>query len=149
MWKVLSGTIATILLLAGTTGSVAAAPAPDITGTWVLNLTIDGAPPCQCIEITTFRQDGRLEGPANDHFTGDARGVWAKASPAHVQFRVVQNNINPDGSAGGLYDIACRFTFDGADAGHGTCDGSLVDNVGTTLGTFTSTFTGKRVRISP
>ena len=50
---------------------------------------------------------------------------------------------------GGCTDIACRFTFDGADAGHGTCDASLVDNAGTTLGTFLVTFTGKRLRVAP
>ena len=47
----------------------------DITGTWTFFVTINGAPPCQCIQIARLRADGTLEGPANDHLSGAAVGI--------------------------------------------------------------------------
>lgn len=118
----------------------------DVVGTWYFFLTLDGQPPCQCVEITKFSPDGTLSGPANDHFSGDVAGIWNQPGYHSIAGSLVQNNINADGTAGGLYII--KFTMaigPSGDQATGTGTTQLVDNTGTVQ--FSGTFTLKGTKL--
>jgi hypothetical protein len=118
----------------------------DVVGTWYFFLNLDGQPACQCIEITKFSPDGTLSSPANDHFSGAAAGIWNQPGYHSIAGSLVQNNINADGTAGGLYII--KFTMaigPSGDQATGTGTTQLVDNTGTVQ--FSGTFTLKGTKL--
>lgn len=117
-----------------------------IEGTWIVYVTVDGLPPCQCVAIETFKADGNIEGPANDHFSGEIRGVWTRTGDTAYAFTLVQNNINPDGSAGGIYLIKNTATIVTADAMSGKFTFQIVGNNGVVVFNGTGTFTGTKVK---
>ncbi|MBY0505910.1 MAG: hypothetical protein K2X03_18480 [Bryobacteraceae bacterium] len=121
---------------------------PDraLVGTWYLFITIDGAPPCQCIQIDTFRADGTLEGPASDRLSGEQRGVWARTADGRYTYTILQNNINADGTPGGLYVIKTSMTLTGADAATGKFTFQVLSNGGTVQFSGTGSLTAKRIR---
>ncbi len=49
----------------------------------------------------------------------------------------------------GMYDIGCRFTFTGPDAGNGSCNASLLNNSGAIVAAFAVTFGATRRRAEP
>lgn len=119
----------------------------SIPGLWYFNVTIDGLPPCQCITILTIHQDGTLEGPTSDHFSGDVRGVWtARGYDGEFRFTMLQSNINADGSAGGLYVIKNTMTLTGTDAATGKFTFQILSNSGAVQFSGTGSFKATRVR---
>jgi hypothetical protein len=120
----------------------------DVAGTWYFFLTLDGQPACQCIEITKFSPDGTLNGPANDHFSGDYIGIWTQTGFHAVSASLVQNNINPDGTAGGLYITKFTMTIGtGGDQASGTGTVQLVDNTGAVQFSDTYSFKGTKLKL--
>ena len=117
-----------------------------LVGTWYLFITINGAPPCQCIQIDTFRADGTLEGPASDHLSGEQRGVWARTGEGRFTMTILQNNINPDGTAGGLFVIKNTMELSGRDAATGKFTFQILSNGGTPVFSGTGTLTATRIR---
>ena len=119
----------------------------SIVGVWYFNITIDGVPECQCIQIDTFHADGTFDGPANDHLSGDQRGTWtARGSDGEFRFTILQNNINKDGTAAGLYIIKCTMTLTGADSATGKFTFQVLNNAGTVLFPGTGSFKATRIR---
>ncbi len=119
----------------------------SIVGLWYFNITIEGIPPCQCIQIGTFHADGSMEGPTNDHLSGDQRGTWtARGSDGEFRFTILQNNINPDGTAAGLFVIKCTMTLTGPDSGTGKFTFQLLNNAGAVVFPGTGSFKATRVR---
>jgi hypothetical protein len=90
-------TVAALLIL-GYSRLTSAEPSSDLTGTWVFHITVTGSSPCECIQILSLHPDSSLERPGNDQFSGQARGIWAKAGPNKLSFTLAQNNFNHDGS---------------------------------------------------
>ena len=120
----------------------------DITGTWTFFVTINGAPPCQCIQIARLRADGTLEGPANDHLSGAAVGIWKRTNPSDVKFAFVQNSINADGTAGGEFVVRGSMTLNAdGDTGTGTSTFQLIDNAGKVQFIGTATFKATRLKL--
>ena len=116
-----------------------------IEGTWITYIAVDGLPPCQCVAIQTYKADGTVEGPANDRFSGDIRGVWARTGDNTYALTLVQNNINPDGSAGGVYVVKCTVTIATPDAMTGKFTFQIVGNNGVVMFSGTGTFTATKV----
>ena len=117
-----------------------------IVGTWYLFITIAGLPPCQCIQIQTIRADGTLEGPASDKLSGEQRGVWSRTNDGHYNFTILQNNINADGTAGGLFVIKSTMDATGKDTATGKFTFQILSNGGTPVFSGTGTITGTRIR---
>lgn len=120
----------------------------SVEGTWYFNISIDGAPTCQCIQIANFFADGRIEGPGSDRLSGDVRGRWTLIAPGQASISMVQNNFNPDGTAGGMWIYKGTFNFTGAGKGQGTVVFQLVDNSGAQMLAGTSTFKATQVTAS-
>ncbi len=115
----------------------------SIVGLWYFNVTIDGLPSCQCIQVDTFHADGTMEGPANDHLSGDQRGTWtARGSDGEFRFTILQNNINADG----LYVIKNTMTMTGTDSGTGKFTFQILNNAGAVVFAGTGSFKATRVR---
>jgi hypothetical protein len=119
----------------------------DITGTWYFMVTIDGIPPCQCIQIDTFSSDGNVEGPANDRFSGDQRGRWVRTSHEQYSITFLQNSIDKDGNAAGLFVIKSTFALTGKDAGTGKFTFQILSNSGAVVATGTGSFKGVRIQL--
>jgi hypothetical protein len=137
------------LLVLGYSPMNSAEPAADGVGTWVFHVSLQGASPCECIQIATFHADFSLEGPGNDQFTGQARGVWAKAGVNKVNFTFVENSFNRDGTAAGLYTISGSMNLTGSASGSGTSTFTLTNNSGATLASGKATFTAARLKAAP
>jgi hypothetical protein len=137
------------LLVVGYSALNSAEPAADVVGTWVFHVSIQGASPCECVQIATFHADSSLEGPGNDQFTGQARGVWAKAGANKVNFTFVENSFNHDGTAAGLYTISGSMNLTGSASGSGTSSFTLTNNSGATVASGKATFTATRLRAAP
>jgi hypothetical protein len=118
-----------------------------IPGNWVFYITIDGAPPCQCIQILNLAQDGEVQGPASDRFSGDVRGEWAlRGSGDRYAMTLVQNVINPDGSAGGVFVIKNTMRQTSTDTLTGEFTFQILSNGGGVVFAGKGTFKGSRVR---
>lgn len=88
-----------------------------------------------------------MEGPANDHLSGDQRGTWtARWSDGEFRFTILQNNINADGTAGGLYVIKNTMTMTGTDSGTGKFTFQILNNAGAVVLAGTGSFKATRVR---
>jgi hypothetical protein len=123
-----------------------ATPAKDpLVGTWIVFVTIDGAPPCQCIAVETYKNDNTIEGPATDHFSGDIRGVWARTGNDTYAFTLGINNYNPDGTGGGMFVIKNTATVAG-DSMSGKFTFQILANGGGVLATGTGSFTATRMK---
>jgi hypothetical protein len=119
----------------------------DGGGIWYFTLTIAGQPACQCIEITKFNADGTLVGPANDHFSGDEYGVWTRTAYHQIAVALVQNTINADGTAGGVYLVKFKLTLnETGDHGSGSGTVALIDNTGASTYDGTFTLTGVQLK---
>jgi hypothetical protein len=146
-----------LMMLAGLVLATATAvtPAPaqvysvdPAIGTWTFYVSINGAPPCQCIQLSRFRADGTLDGPGNDQFSGQALGEWKRSTFRDISFAFVQNSFNPDGTAGGVYTIRGTMTLNSSgDSATGTSSFTLVDNSGKVLATGTATFKATRLKL--
>lgn len=134
-----------LLLSAFSSVSVAKDNPKSIEGNWIFYITVDGAPPCQCISLVTLGEDGSLEGPANDKFSGDARGEWAARSGNRFTMTIAQNVINPDGSAGGLFLVKNVARQTGPDTLTGEFTFQIVANGGTVVATGKGTMKGVRL----
>ena len=141
-------TVAALLIL-GYSRLTSAETSSDLTGTWVFHITVTGASPCECIQILSLHADSSLEGPGNDQFTGQARGIWAKTGPNKLSFTVAQNGFNHDGSAAGLYTISGAMNLTGPGAGSGISSFILTNNSGATLTWGKAAFTATRLRLLP
>ena len=118
----------------------------DAIGTWTFFVKIAGAPPCQCIQLARFRADGTAEGPANDHFSGAALGEWKKTGFREATFTLLQNNIDKDGNAAGLYVIKGVMNIAAeADKTSGTSKFQMLDSNGAVVFTGTATFTANKL----
>jgi hypothetical protein len=123
--------------------------AQDGVGTWTFFVHIDGAPPCQCIQIARFNADGSVIAPANDHFTGAGVGEWQKTGFNTISFAILQNNINAEGSAGGVYVIRGVMTLNPtSDKASGTSTFQILDNSGAVQASGTATFTASKLKIA-
>jgi len=143
-------TLAALILLAATFVPVYAQSfgSQDVVGTWTFFVKIDGAPPCQCIQVARFRADGTIDGPGNDHFSGSVLGEWKKTGFNTVAFAFVQNNINADGSAGGVYVIRSTMNLNPtADLASGTSTFQVLDNSGAVTFSGTASFTGTKLKV--
>jgi len=120
----------------------------DAVGVWYFGIVLDGQPACQCIEITKFSADGTLSGPANDHFSGDYIGVWSENTRYSISATLAQNNINADGTAGGVYITKFTMNIDpsGTQAS-GTGTIQLLDNTGKVQ--FSDTYSFKGTKLKP
>lgn len=141
-------TIAALLIL-GYSRMTSAEPGSDVAGTWVIHVAVTGVSPCECIQIATFHADGTLEGPGNDQFSGQARGIWARAGANKVNFTFAQNSFNRDGSAAGLYTISGTMNLTGGGSGTGTSTFTLTNNSGATLASGKATFSATRLKLAP
>jgi|SRR5579872_1659585 len=124
---------------------IGAEPGSDVLGTWVFHVTIAGSEPCECTQIATLHADSSLEGPGNDHFTGEARGVWAKTGANKVSLTFAQNSFNKDGTASGYYTVSGTMTLAGRNAGSGSSTFTLKNNRGMVLASGKATFTSERL----
>ena len=142
-------TLAALLLFTLVSANVGHAQGPFTTvGTWTFFVKINGAPPCQCIQIAQLRADGTIEAPANDHFTGAGLGQWRQVGQGDVHFVILENAINEDGSAGGLYVIKGTMTPNSAgDGGSGTSTFQILDNSGKAILSGTATFTATKLKL--
>ncbi len=118
---------------------------PTAAGTWYFNVSINGAPPCQCIQIASFYADGHIDGPGTDWFSGDIRGEWAVGADGKIVFTLIENNYNPDGSAGGMYIIKGAFASTTADSGSGVSTFQIVDNTGKVMVSGSATFKATKI----
>ena len=118
----------------------------DAIGTWTYFVKIAGAPPCQCIQLARLRADGTADGPANDHFSGAVLGEWKKTGFREVSFTFLQNNIDKDGNAAGLYVIkgVMNITPEG-DKATGSTKFQLLDSSGKILFDGPATFTATKL----
>jgi hypothetical protein len=117
-------------------------------GTWTFFVKIAGAPPCQCIQIANLKPDGTIDAPANDHFTGAGLGQWRQVGNGDVHFVILQNAINDDGTAGGLYVIKGAMTVTSAgDSGTGTSTFQILDSTGKPVASGTATFTATKLKL--
>ena len=118
----------------------------DAIGTWTFFVKIAGAPPCQCIQLARFRADGTADGPANDHFSGAAIGEWKKTGFREVTYTLLQNSIDKDGNAAGLYVIKGVMTVaeDGSKA-TGTSKFQVLDSSGAVTYNGTATYTATKL----
>lgn len=139
-------TIAALLVL-GNSRMTSAEPASDVTGTWIFHITMTGASPCECIQVATLHPDFSLDGPGNDQFTGQARGIWAKSGANKINLTLVANNFNKDGSAAGLYTISGTLNLTGPGSGSGSSTFTLTNNSGATLASGKATFTAIRLKL--
>jgi hypothetical protein len=118
----------------------------DAIGTWTYFITVAGAPPCQCIQLARLRADGTADGPANDRFSGAMLGEWKKTGFREVTFTFLQNNINADGSAGGLSVIKGTMNISAeGDKATGTSKFQLLDANGKSMFDGTATFTATKL----
>jgi len=148
--KKLFTTMAAALLftLSGATALHAQGSPFTTTGAWTFFVKIDGAPPCQCIQIANLKADGSIDAPANDHFTGAGLGRWNQIGSGDVKFVILQNAINEDGTAGGLYVIKGSMTLNAAgDGGSGKASFQILDNSGKAVVSGTATFTGTKLKL--
>lgn len=104
-------------------------------------------PYAKCIKITKFSPDGTLSGPANDHFSGDYLGIWTQTGYHSISATLVQNNTNPDGTAGGLYIVNFTMTIGTSDQASGTGTIQLLNNAGAVQFSGTYSFKGTRLRL--
>lgn len=114
-------------------------------GTWIFHVHIDGAPPCECIQMLTFYSDGHLDGPGNDQFSGQVRGQWVRTGTGHAAMTFAQNNFNPDGSAGGVWVIKATMDIDQSGNATGLSTSQLLDNSGAVTFSATASFTGTKI----
>jgi len=122
--------------------------AQEILGTWTFFVTIDGAPTCQCIVIARLRADGTMDGPGNDQLSSAALGEWERTAYRQLKFALLQNNINPDGTAGGETVIRGTMNLNGtADAGTGTSTFQLLDVTGAVVSSGTATFQATKLKL--
>ena len=148
MNKLFSITAALLLFAAAFLPTAQAQSPGDITGTWTFFITLNGAPPCECIQIARLRADGTLDGPANDRLSGAAYGTWKRTSATDVKFAFVQNNINADGTAGGEYVIRGTMALNSeGDSGNGTSSFQLVDNSGKVQFSGTAIFRATKLKL--
>ena len=138
------------LALLGTTGANAFAESQpghqEIEGTWYFMILIDGLPPCQCIQIDTFSAEGSMEGPANDKFSSDQRGVWSRTGPGEYAITILQNSIDKDGNAAGLFVIKSPIKLTGIDKAEGKFTFQILSNGGAVVATGTGSLKAVRVR---
>jgi hypothetical protein len=151
MKKIFYSSLAAVaLLLTSTTPKAHAenSPAQKVAGTWTFFVTIPGGPPCQCIQIARLHPDGSFDGPANDRLSGEALGIWKQTGAQEITFALVQNNINPDGSAAGEYSIHAKLTLNAA-SDHGTGSGTLqlLDKGGKVTSTNNFTLTAEKLKL--
>ncbi len=142
----LAATLAAAIFTAPLAQAQEFGPDRALVGTWYLFITIDGAPPCQCIQIDTFRSDGTLEGPSSDHQSGEQRGVWARTADGRYTYTILQNNINADGTPGGLFVIKVTMSVTAADTASGKFTFQVLGNGGAVQFSGTGSLTGKRIR---
>ena len=84
--KKLLTTVAALLLFTFVSAQGAHAQGPFTTaGTWTFFVKINGAPPCQCIQLGNLKPDGTIEVPANDNFTGNGFGLWKQIGNGDVK----------------------------------------------------------------
>src|SRR5690242_17705178 len=84
--KKLLTTVAALLLFTFVSAQGAHAQSPFTTaGTWTFFVKINGAPPCQCIQLGNLKPDGTIEVPANDNFTGNGFGLWKQIGNGDVK----------------------------------------------------------------
>jgi hypothetical protein len=124
---------AAALLFFGYSRMTSATTPSDVVGTWVFHVAVNGASPCECIQILTLHPDFNLEGLGNDQFIGQARGIWSKTNANKVRFVLVQNSFNHDGTALGLYTIQGTMSVNGPSTGAGTATFTVTDNSGKEL----------------
>ncbi|MEO8099101.1 MAG: hypothetical protein ABI811_15465 [Acidobacteriota bacterium] len=135
-----------LLLSAFSSVSSAKSNSRGIDGTWVFYITLDGAPPCQCIQIATLHEDGSVDGPANDHFSGEARGEWVPKDGDLNVMTLVLNTINPDGTAAGLFQVKLNMHRIGTDAMSGDFTFQILANGGSAVANGTGKFKASRVK---
>ena len=149
--KKLFSTLAALLLMTTTlvpAGHAQSGGPFQTVGTWTFFIKIDGAPPCQCIQLARFRTDGTIDGPANDHFSSASLGEWRQFGSGDVRFAFVQNAINPDGTGGGVYVVRGRMTVNATgDQGTGTSTFQVLDVNGKVSFSGTATFTGTKLKL--
>jgi hypothetical protein len=120
----------------------------DAGGTWYFFVALDGQPPCQCVEITRFNTNGTITDAANDHFSGPFWGIWTQTAYHQISVTGVQNNINADGTAGGVYLTTFTMTISPAgDQASGTGTLQLLDNTGAVTFSDTFSFKGNKLKI--
>lgn len=148
MKKLISIAAALLLCTAAFLPTAQAQGTVDITGTWTFFVTINGAPPCQCIQIARLRADGTLDGAGNDRFSGTVFGTWKRTGANDARFAFVQNNINEDGSAGGEYVIRGSMSVNAdGDSATGTSTFQLIDNNGKVQVSGTATFRATKLKL--
>jgi hypothetical protein len=120
----------------------------DAVGTWSFFVTINGAPPCQCIQIGRMNADGTIDAPGNDQFTGQGFGQWKKTGYRDISFTILQNAFNPDGTAGGLSVIKGTMSLNStSDQATGSSTFQLIDNSGKVLASGTATFRATKLKL--
>lgn len=139
----------TALLLLGRSSLRSATAPSGAIGTWIFHVTVEGAPSCECTQILTLHPDSTLDGPGNDQFTGQARGLWSMTGANKLGFILVQNSFKHDGSAAGIYTIKAIMSFAGPNSGNGTSAFTLTDNAGKELDKGTASFTATRLQLTP
>ena len=145
MFLSLMATLA-LMTIAAPAGSAQSFNPQDAIGTWTFYVKIAGAPPCQCIQLARFRADGTADGPANDHFSGAMLGEWKKTGFREATFTFLQNNIDKDGNAAGLYVIKGVMTLsDDGTKSTGTSKFQAVDSTGAVMFTGSATFTATKL----
>jgi len=147
--KKLLTTMAALLLFTFVSAQGAHAQSPFTTaGTWTFFVKINGAPPCQCIQLGNLKPDGTIEVPANDNFTGNGFGLWKQIGNGDVKVVFLQNAMNDDGTAAGLYVIKGTMTLSAAgDSGSGASTFQLIGNDGKAIVSGTATFTATKLKI--
>jgi len=148
--KKLFSTIALLVVMAvmAAPGSAQSFGDRDAQGVWTFFVHIDGAPPCQCIQIGRFNADGTVDAPGADNFTGAGLGLWQKTGFNTVSFAILQNSFNQDGSAGGEYVIRGTMTLNPtADQGTGTSTFQVLGNDGKVMFSGTAKFTATKLKL--
>jgi hypothetical protein len=147
--KKLLTTMAALLLFTFVSAHGAYAQGPFTTvGTWTFFVKINGAPPCQCIQLGNLKADGTIDAPGNDNFTGNGFGLWKQVGNGDVKFVITQNAMNDDGTAAGVYVIKGSMTLNSAgDAGSGTSTFQLLGNDGKAIVSGTATFIATKLKL--
>lgn len=139
-----------LLLIASLAPSVHAqtSNADAASGIWTFFIKLDGAPPCQCVQIAHLRPDGTIDGPANDHFTGAGLGAWRRTGDRTISIVIAQNNINQDGSTGGVYLIRGSMTLDGpGEQASGITSVQILDSDAKPIFSGTASFKAMRLKV--
>ncbi len=118
----------------------------DLTGAWLLKVTLTAPAPNEFRALATFTKDGNFIATAQGD--GPAHGVWVKTGARTFVVSFATINWQADGSLFGILKVNLTLTLDEkSDQLTGQLQAQLVDPSGNIIVSLQGTVTGERIRI--